>query len=553
MSFPPIARVRQSIPQPSVSDVPGTVRRLILESRLRERVKPGGTIAVGCGSRGITAIPTVAKAAVEALQEMGYRPFIVAAMGSHGSALAEGQRELLAGYGITPEAMGVEVRTDMDTLVLGKSPVGLPIYFDKNAHSADGIVLLGRVKPHTDFRAVHESGVLKMLVIGLGKGERGRARSTSLGLRGMKEVLPAVGKFLVENTKFALGLAIIENADDQPAEIVAIEPESIFDAEPRLLDRARALMGRLPFDQIDVLVVGELGKNYSGAGMDPNVIGRLMVETQPDFDRPVVTRLAVLDVSDESHGNIVGVGFADLTTDRLVARMDPTPFRINVLTACMLERARIPITLPTDRDVFVAAVDTCWRISPSEARLVVIANTLELNTLWVSPALEAEVRAHPHLAFETGFEPIPFSADGTLDQETLFPESVRGRRAASAYADHWTDGHRASVSHPGRFHVDGTLLDREGVPSEHGRCRGEGRARGRASGRCSVPVGRWPPGEADRRAHLLKAPLVQLGVAGQRPGPTTARSGGPTSPSLLADVLAVFRRRRAPVVHRPSA
>ena len=435
MSFPPIARVRQSIPQPSVSDVPGTVRRLILESRLRERVKPGGTIAVGCGSRGITAIPTVAKAAVEALQEMGYRPFIVAAMGSHGSALAEGQRELLAGYGITPEAMGVEVRTDMDTLVLGKSPVGLPIYFDKNAYEADGIVLLNRVKPHTDFHAAHESGVLKMMVIGLGKRE-GASQIHKLGLRGMKEVLPAVGKFLVQNTKFALGLAIIENAEDLPAEIVAVEPETIFDVEPRLLDRARALMGRLPFDQIDVLVVGELGKNYSGAGMDPNVIGRLMVETQPDFDRPVVTRLAVLDVSDESHGNIVGIGFADLTTERLVSRMDLEPFRINVLTACMLERARIPITLPSDRDVFLAAVDTCWRISPSEARLVVIANTLELNTLWVSPALEAEVRAHPHLTFETGFEEIPFSADGTLDQETLFPQSVRGRRASGAYAGH---------------------------------------------------------------------------------------------------------------------
>ena len=171
MSFPPLARVRQSIPQPRVADVPGTVRRLILESRLRERVRPGGTIAVGVGSRGITVIPTVARAAVDALKEMGFRPFIVAAMGSHGGATAEGQRELLAGYGITPEAMGVEVRTDMDTVVLGTNPVGLPIYFDKNAYEADGIVLLNRVKPHTDFHATYESGILKMLVIGLGKRE----------------------------------------------------------------------------------------------------------------------------------------------------------------------------------------------------------------------------------------------------------------------------------------------------------------------------------------------------------------------------------------------
>ncbi len=436
MKFPPIARVRQSIPQPQVADVSGTVRRLILESRLSERVPKGGRIAVGVGSRGITAIPTVAKAAVDALKEMGYAPFIVAAMGSHGGATKDGQAELLAGYGITPETMGVEVRSDMNTVILGTNPVGLPIFFDKNAYEADGIVLLNRVKPHTDFHATHESGVLKMLVIGLGK-QQGASQIHKLGLRGMKEVLPAVGRFLVGNTKFVLGMAIIENAADMPAEIVPVEPETIFDVEPKLLAKARGLMGRLPFDQIDVLAVGELGKNYSGAGMDPNVIGRLMVETQNDFERPVITRLVVLDASEETHGNIVGCGFADLTTERLVAKLDPVPFRVNILTSCCLERGRIPITLPTDRDVFEAAIDTCWRIDASESRLVIIPNTLEVNTLWVSPALEAEVNAHPHLSFETDFQPMPLSADGFLDQESLFPESVRGRRAAgAAYAAH---------------------------------------------------------------------------------------------------------------------
>jgi hypothetical protein len=436
MTFPPLARLRQSIPQPKVADIPGTVRRLILESRLRERVKPGGTIAVGVGSRGITAIPTIARATVDTLKEMGYRPFIVAAMGSHGGATKEGQRELLAGYDVTPESMGVPVKSDMDTLVLGTNPVGLPIYFDKNAYEADGIVLLNRVKPHTDFHATYESGVLKMMVIGLGKRD-GATQVHKLGLRGLKEVLPAVGKFLVANTKFALGLAILENAEDMPAEIVPLEPENILEQEPRLLGRARDLMGRLPFDQIDVLAVGELGKNYSGAGLDPNVIGRLMIETQNDFERPVVTRLVVLDASEETHGNIVGVGFADLTTQKLVDALDPEPFRINILTSCCLERGRIPITLPTDRDVFEAALDTCWRIDPMEARLLVIPNTLELNVLWASPAFEAEIAAHPHLKRETEYQPIPFSMDGTLDQESMFPESVRGRRAAGvAYATH---------------------------------------------------------------------------------------------------------------------
>jgi Lactate racemase N-terminal domain len=427
MIFPPLARIRQSLPQPRLEDVPGTVRRLIKSSRLRERVARGGTIAVGVGSRGIGGIDLVARTAVDTLREIGYKPFIVAAMGSHGGATADGQRALLAGYGVTPEAMGVPVKTDMDTVVLGTNPVGLPIYFDKNAYQADGSVLLNRVKPHTDFRSTHESGVLKMLVIGLGKRD-GASQVHKLGVRGLREVLPAVGRFLVKNTRFALGLAIVENAEDVPAEIVPLEPETIFDVEPVVLERARGLMGRLPFDQIDVLVVGELGKNYSGAGMDPNVIGRLLIETQPDFDRPVITRLVVLDVSDESHGNIVGVGFADLTTERLVSKMDSESFRINVITSCCLERARIPITLPTDRDVVTSALDTCWRIDPSQARVVVIPNTLELKTLWVSPPLEDEVRSHSELNRETDYLPMPFLADGSLDQVNLFPESIRGRR-----------------------------------------------------------------------------------------------------------------------------
>jgi hypothetical protein len=187
-------------------------------------------------------------------------------------------------------------------------------------------------------------------------------------------------------------------------------------------------MGRLPFYQIDVLVVGEIGKNYSGAGMDPNVIGRLMVETQPDFEKPLVTRLAILDVSDESHGNIVGVGFADLATQRIVDKMDPVPFRINVITSCFLERARIPITLPTDREVLEVSVQTSWRLTPDQVRMVIIPNSLELNTIYVSEAMKADVEAGSDLSFESDFQPIPIDSHGMVEQEKLFPESVRGKR-----------------------------------------------------------------------------------------------------------------------------
>jgi len=433
MNIPPLARVRQNQPQPRLEDVPGTIRRLVLESRLRERVPAGGSIALGVGSRGITNIALMAKTAVDALKEMGYKPFIVAAMGSHGGATPEGQRAILADYGVTTESMGVPVKTDMESLVLGTNPVGLPIHFDRNAYEADGIVLLNRVKPHTDFHGQYESGVLKMLTIGLGKRE-GAAQVHKLGVRGLKEVLPKVGEFLLKNTKFALGLAIIENGRDETAEIAALEPDHVLREEPPLLEKARSLMGRIPFDQIDVLIIGELGKNYSGSGIDPNVIGRFMVETQPDFERPVVTRLAVLDVADESHGNIVGVGFADLTTQRLVSRMDAQATNVNVLTSCCLERARVPITLPTDRAVVEKCIDTCWRIDPAEARIVVIPNSLELETLWVSPTLEDEVRADRHLTRETEYQPWPFFSDGTLDRAGMFPNSVCGRRAGMARA-----------------------------------------------------------------------------------------------------------------------
>ncbi len=427
MLLPPIARIIQKTPRPRVGDIAAVVRREIDASRFSSRVQPGSSVAVGVGSRGIGQISEVVRAVVDELKDRGYRPFVVAAMGSHGGATAEGQRAILAGYGITSESMGVEVRTDMDTVEVGTSPIGLPIYFDRNAFEADALIVVNRVKPHTDFRGRIESGLVKMMVIGLGK-RQGAEQVHKLGLRGLTEVMPAVGRILIEKTPLSLGLAILENAYEEPAEIVAVEPEDFFEVEPRLLDRARELMGRLPFDQIDVLVVGELGKNYSGSGLDPNVIGRLLIETAADFERPTITRIAVLDLSPESHGNAVGVGLADLTTERLVSQIDPEPMRVNVLTASFLERARVPIALPTDRDVLSTALETCWRSDPDQVRLVLIPNTLELQTLWISPALESEVQAHSQLERRGEFEAIPFLDDGSLDQRRLFPDCHRSHR-----------------------------------------------------------------------------------------------------------------------------
>lgn len=427
--FPPIARVRQVLDQPEIEDVAASVAAAVFGSRIATRVKPNGSVAITVGSRGIAHIDRIARAVVDALKSIGLRPFIVAAMGSHGGGTPDGQRALLAEFGVTEAAMGCPIRAEMDTIAVGTNSFGLPICCDANALRADGIVLLNRIKPHTSFTGRYESGLLKMLTIGLGKRE-GATQVHKLGLPGLVKMLPEVGAVLLEKAPVALGLAILENAFERTARIVAVEPEDLLETEPRLLDEARDLIGRLPFDQIDVLIVGELGKNYSGTGMDPNVIGRQRVETMPDLPRPVITRLAVLDVAPEAKGNALGIGLADLTTQRLVRRIDPVPMRVNSLTSNFLTRARVPLALPTDRDVLAACLDTCWRAEWSEARMALLPNTLETTSFWVTRPFAAEVDANPRLRRETDYLPIPLSPEGALDQAALFPESTQGRRSA---------------------------------------------------------------------------------------------------------------------------
>ncbi len=430
--FPPIVRLRQCFDhQPCVADVERAARDAVLSSKLAARLAPGARIAVTAGSRGIAQIDRITRAVVAALRSLRFEPFAVAAMGSHGGGTGAGQRALLGELGITEASLGCPIASEMDTVVLGTNRFGLPIHFDRNALSADGIVLLNRIKPHTSFTGDFESGLLKMLTIGLGKHE-GAAQVHKLGLYGLQQLLPEVGAFLLNRVNVVLGVAILENAREQTAAIVPVEPESILATEPALLTQARGLLGRLPFEQLDVLVVGELGKNYSGTGLDPNVIGRQRVETMPDLPSPVVTRLAVLDLAPESRGNAVGIGLADLTTRRFVAAINPEHGKVNCLTSNFLTRARVPIALDTDRDLFAACLDTCWRSSWSQARMALIPNTLELETLWITQPLLEEARAIATVEIESEPIDLPLDAGGTLSQETLFPASVRGRRAIGA-------------------------------------------------------------------------------------------------------------------------
>lgn len=419
MDIPRVAPLRQKFSQPTVTDVAGEVRRRWQASRLAQRLKRGDRVAVGVGSRGINNIATIVRATLEHLRELGTNPFVVAAMGSHGGATPQGQRELLGEYGVSEEKLGVPVKTDMTAVQIGSNTWGEPVWWDKNALEADAVVCINRVKPHTDFRSRYESGLVKLLVIGLGKRD-GASQHHRWGVRGLRDMLPETVRVILEKTRFVGGLAVLENAREETAKLIPVDRDELLDVEPRLLDEARGLMGRLPFDQLDLLVIGEIGKNYSGAGIDPNVIGRLLVEGQDEPEKPKITRICALDLSPESHGNGTGCGLADLTTDRLLAAIDPVPFRMNNLTACFLWRSKLPIAFPTDRECITAGLQTCWQPDWSKVRMAVIPNTLELADLWVSAPLAdgGELR------------PLPFDAGGNLNQEKLFPHSVRGRRAA---------------------------------------------------------------------------------------------------------------------------
>ncbi|HEV2122921.1 MAG TPA: lactate racemase domain-containing protein, partial [Chloroflexota bacterium] len=369
-------------------------------------IKPGARLALTAGSRGISHIPEILGACVAALRERGAEPFIVPAMGSHGGATAEGQREVLEGYGITEDAVGAPIHATMDVVEVGRTPRGVPVFMDRNAYEADGVVVCGRVKAHTAFKAAIESGLCKMLAVGLGK-QRGAETMHDAGLA---QTIPEAATVSIASGKVLFGLAIVENASDEPYRIQAVAPEQFPAADAELLQLSNALLPRIPFEHLDVLVVDWIGKNISGSGMDPNVIGmwrRLGGERRPDY-----RRIVVRDVTPESHGNALGIGWADFTTTRLVEQIDSQAMFMNVLTANAPDVARVPLALPTDREAIAAAIKTSTAIGP--LRLARVHSTLRLEELYVSEALLEEVAAYPSVEVLEPAVEMQFDAEGHL-------------------------------------------------------------------------------------------------------------------------------------------
>ena len=410
-----MATVWQRLPRPRVEDIRGEVRRQLASLDLRSRIKPGDRIAITAGSRGITNIVPILAEVAEGVREAGGGPFLVSAMGSHGGGTPEGQKEVLDSLGITEAAVGAPIRITSDVVILGRTVSGHTVYCDALAAEAGGILAVNRIKPHTSFRGEIESGLMKILTVGLGK-HPGASSVHALGSSGIEPAIREMAGFFMTKRKVVGGLGILENGYEETARLAAIPAGEIEETEKRLLIEARDLMPRLPVEDIDVLIVDEMGKNFSGTGMDSNIIGRLGIQGVPDPKAPRVTRLVVLGLSEESHGNANGVGLADFTTRRLVERIDFEVTYLNCLTANFPRKAVVPITLENDRKALAVALYSARATDPRQALIVRIPNTLHLEEISVSEALLPQFIGGGRAELIEGPAPMRFDGDGTLLQ-----------------------------------------------------------------------------------------------------------------------------------------
>lgn len=406
-------RVRQIFDRSHIeaADIPEYIENMLASAGFTDKIKPGMRIAITAGSRGIANIPIITKAIADFVKSRGAFPFVVPAMGSHGGATAEGQREVLRGYGITEESIGCPIISSMEVKKIGVNDEGMDVFIDKNAAEADGIIVSCRVKPHTSFRGPFESGIMKMMTIGLGK-QVGAETCHRSGFKYMAKYVPMFGKAIIENAPIMFAVATIENAYDQTAELVAVDSCDIYDTEPELLKRAFANMPRIIVPSCDVLVVDECGKYFSGNGMDPNISGT--------FPTPYASggiekqHVVVLDTDEASHGNAQGIGIASTTTLRAVKKLDLDAMYVNAITCKLLRGCEIPPFMNNDREAIQLALAMCVDYDASAPRIVRIPNTLHLEHIMLSEAYYDEVRNDPRFVIESEPSRFDFDSDGNL-------------------------------------------------------------------------------------------------------------------------------------------
>lgn len=413
--FPKVFRLRQRFPRPRVSDVVAEVRQQMERLPLVGRVSAGQTVAITAGSRGIANIAVILREIAAHLRRLGAEPFLVPAMGSHGGATAAGQTAVLASFGITPEFCHCPIRSSLDTVIVDEQSAGFPIHFDREAFQADHVIVCGRVKPHTWFAGPIESGLLKMLLIGLGKCEGARIYHRAIDDFSFGEIVARAAPVILRRCRIAGGIAIVENAYDETALIEAVAPDEFLTREPALLQRARAWMAQLPFDAIDVLLIDRFGKNISGVGFDANVVGRKFNEHQAvEGERPKVKRICLRSLTPESGGNAVGIGMAEFCRSDVLRAMDSRVTRVNAMTSGHIAVCMIPPDFATDREMLAAALSTIGLRTAAQAGLVWIADTLHLNELECSEHFLGEAARREDLEVLTRPRPLPFGSDGNL-------------------------------------------------------------------------------------------------------------------------------------------
>ncbi len=409
--LPKVVPVSQLFDGPAVNDMEAAVMRGLAESGCLVRLQKGQSVAVTAGSRGITNLPLAIRTVVRAVKQAGGRPFIVPAMGSHGGATAEGQQKLLAGLGIDENTVEAPVRSSMETVVVGKAANGLPAHMDKHAAAADAVIAINRIKPHTSFRGAIESGVVKMLTIGLGK-QKGAEICHNLGFGHMAANVPAIAETILANKNILCGVGIVENAFHETALVEVMKPQELIAREKELLKEAFKLAPKIFFDSLDVLIIDEIGKDVSGTGFDCNVVGRY--HNPHAYGGPEITRVAALDITDKSKGNGNGLGMVDFTTRRAFDKFDPEQTYPNSLTSTIPLSVKIPMVLASDRLAVQAAVKTCNVANRDAIRLVRIKNTNEMSSIYVSEALTGYCHEHPNLKVEGSAAPFAFNDAGNL-------------------------------------------------------------------------------------------------------------------------------------------
>ena len=403
--LPNMIKIRQKFSLPKINNVYDEILKDFNDKKTNSRIKPGMTVAIGCGSRGIANISEATKAVVDFLLKCGAKPFIFPAMGSHGGATADGQVKVLADYGITEDSMGCPIKSSMEVVELSKLDTGMPIYIDKHASEADGIVVISRIKPHTNFRAPIESGIVKMLTIGMGK-IAGATELHSYGMDTFIHLLPKACAEIISKKNILFGVGLVENAADETAIAEIVHAENIFSREIELQKIAKNYMPRLLFDEIDVLVIDQIGKNISGAGMDPNITGRNSGGVKWDV-KPDVKKIVVLGLTPETHGNATGIGMADVITYEVYKDLDISKTYANVITSTYLDGAAIPVIMNTREEAIKLAAKTVNRVKVKDLKIVRIKNTLELIHIEVSENM-FDIVSSLNNSFEVIGKPYPW-------------------------------------------------------------------------------------------------------------------------------------------------